>query len=423
MSLILLNLSWIALWRMIKVFWINLICLVFRPPSKAHALNVAEKWHTAYHGTRLDLVRRILDRGDLLSPGNSCWLIDWWTSILGVGAGLTELLHIYSPSCSLRSATDTWIFHSPIIIMYICHAHFNALSARMIHSNLNTIIRSTRRAQSYQNNLHKCYMESHTRTHTRIHARTHAHTRAHTHTYSDCSRNWVLILVGAEILWGEECFQFHFKRWQGGPEDLTPSLISCTVSVDVKHHVYLLTEGPGGGGWGGDPFDTFLKSPGILKAIFQGLGNESSWVLKALFQGLESPSVLKKNKQTFQGLESWVSSVFNVHLSQKLIIYTDCIDYIYLCCVEVLLQSVLVPEKTSRYDESSQVQSLHTGAHVSGDTGSVGSILLPEPQVYTEKSRPENLGGQPIFFSPTLRYAGGADFCQKHRWDKWTQVC
>ena len=46
--------------------------------------------------------------------------------------------------------------------------------------------------------------------------------------------------------------------------------------MDVKHPVYLLTEGPGVGGWGGDPFDTFLKSPGILKAIFHGLGNESS---------------------------------------------------------------------------------------------------------------------------------------------------
>ncbi|XP_025081591.1 neuralized-like protein 4 isoform X2 [Pomacea canaliculata] len=50
-----------------------------------------------------------------------------------------------------------------------------------------------------------------------------------------------------------------------------------------------------------------------------------------------------------------------------------------------------------------------------GDTGSVGSILLPQPQVYTEKSRPENLGSQPIFFSPTLRYAGSADFCPKHK--------
>nr|KAG5698954.1 hypothetical protein BaRGS_024875 [Batillaria attramentaria] len=52
---------------------------------------------------------------------------------------------------------------------------------------------------------------------------------------------------------------------------------------------------------------------------------------------------------------------------------------------------------------------------VPSDTGSVGSILLPEPQVYTEKSRPENLESQPVFFSPTLRYAGSPDFCPKHR--------
>ena len=29
------------------------------------------------------------------------------------------------------------------------------------------------------------------------------------------SRNWVLTLVGVEILWEEEGFQFGFKRWQG----------------------------------------------------------------------------------------------------------------------------------------------------------------------------------------------------------------
>ena len=51
--------------------------------------------------------------------------------------------------------------------------------------------------------------------HTRymIHACTHIHT--HTHTHNDCSRNWVLILVGAKILWEEEGFQFGFKRGQG----------------------------------------------------------------------------------------------------------------------------------------------------------------------------------------------------------------
>ena len=50
-----------------------------------------------------------------------------------------------------------------------------------------------------------------------------------------------------------------------------------------------------------------------------------------------------------------------------------------------------------------------------GDSGIVGSILVPEPQIGTEKSRPENIGSQPTFFSPTLRYAGSPDFCPKHR--------
>ena len=37
----------------------------------------------------------------------------------------------------------------------------------------------------------------------------------HTHAHTDCSRNWVLIQVRAEILWEEEGFQFGFERWQG----------------------------------------------------------------------------------------------------------------------------------------------------------------------------------------------------------------
>ena len=35
------------------------------------------------------------------------------------------------------------------------------------------------------------------------------------HTHSDCSRNWVLILVWMEILWEQEGFQLGFKRWPG----------------------------------------------------------------------------------------------------------------------------------------------------------------------------------------------------------------
>ena len=38
------------------------------------------------------------------------------------------------------------------------------------------------------------YMDTHTHTHT------HTHMRAHVHIHTMTSRNWVLILVGAEIL-------------------------------------------------------------------------------------------------------------------------------------------------------------------------------------------------------------------------------
>ena len=69
--------------------------------------------------------------------------------------------------------------------MYIYHALIDALSAHMIHINLN-IISCTCRAQSYQNNLLKlctekqantCTTHTHTHSHSHSHARTHAHRR------------------------------------------------------------------------------------------------------------------------------------------------------------------------------------------------------------------------------------------------------
>ena len=79
--------------------------------------------------------------------------------------------------------------------MSIYHALINALSAHVIHINLNAIFCT--------------YIEdSPTKT---IYIRHYTYT----HTHSDCSRNWVLILVGAEILWEEEGFQYGFKRRQG----------------------------------------------------------------------------------------------------------------------------------------------------------------------------------------------------------------
>ena len=59
------------------------------------------------------------------------------------------------------------------------------------------------------------HTHTHAHTHTHTHTHTHMHTHTHTHTHNDCSRNWVLILAGAEILWEAEGFQFGFKRWQG----------------------------------------------------------------------------------------------------------------------------------------------------------------------------------------------------------------
>jgi hypothetical protein len=40
-----------------------------RIPTKAHTLNVQEKWHSGYYGTRMDMLRRIVDSGDLHVSG------------------------------------------------------------------------------------------------------------------------------------------------------------------------------------------------------------------------------------------------------------------------------------------------------------------------------------------------------------------
>ena len=89
--------------------------------------------------------------------------------------------------------------------MYIYHAFINALSARMIHSNLNAIFYTHVEHSPSKTIYIKYYMETHAYT----------HTRTHTHTHDDYSRNLVLILVGVEILWEEEGFQSGFTIWQG----------------------------------------------------------------------------------------------------------------------------------------------------------------------------------------------------------------
>ena len=79
-----------------------------------------------------------------------------------------------------------------LIIMYIHHAFVNALSSPIIHINLNTILYMYVEDRPTKSSYIRHYMETHTHTHT------HTHTIACTH--NDCSRNWVLILVVAEIL-------------------------------------------------------------------------------------------------------------------------------------------------------------------------------------------------------------------------------
>ena len=70
--------------------------------------------------------------------------------------------------------------------MYIYHALINALSAHMIHINLNMIFYTH---------------VDHSPTETiDIKEKNALQTHTHTHTHIDCSRNWVLILVRMEIL-------------------------------------------------------------------------------------------------------------------------------------------------------------------------------------------------------------------------------
>ena len=73
--------------------------------------------------------------------------------------------------------------------MYIYHALMNALSAHMIHINLNMVFYTYVEHSPTKTINVKYYTEkqtnirtTHTHTHARTHARTHTHT--HTHTYT-----------------------------------------------------------------------------------------------------------------------------------------------------------------------------------------------------------------------------------------------
>ena len=80
--------------------------------------------------------------------------------------------------------------------MYIYQVLINALSAHMIHINLNMIFYTHVEHSPTKTIFIRYYVE--TRTHARTHA--HARTHTHTHTHTNCSKNWVLILFGEEIL-------------------------------------------------------------------------------------------------------------------------------------------------------------------------------------------------------------------------------
>ena len=94
--------------------------------------------------------------------------------------------------------------------MYIYHALINALSAHTIHINLNMILYIyTRRAQSYQNNLHKV-LDADTHTHILSLYLTHTHTHTHARARAR-SRNWVLTLVGAKYCEKRKVFSLALK--------------------------------------------------------------------------------------------------------------------------------------------------------------------------------------------------------------------
>ena len=65
--------------------------------------------------------------------------------------------------------------------MYINHALINALSAHMIHINLNTIFYTQVEHNPTKTVYIRCYMKTHTHTHTHMHAHTHTNTHTHTH--------------------------------------------------------------------------------------------------------------------------------------------------------------------------------------------------------------------------------------------------
>ncbi|XP_070554676.1 neuralized-like protein 4 [Ptychodera flava] len=74
-------------------------------PPKARALNVFEKWHRAFHGTRKDSVKSILKTGELLIPGDT---------LLG-GRKLSEGPGHYTDDWKPKDFDTKQIFMSPSV--------------------------------------------------------------------------------------------------------------------------------------------------------------------------------------------------------------------------------------------------------------------------------------------------------------------
>ena len=107
-------------------------------------------------------------------------------------------------SAQIQRATPTLVQESQVTrytsslhnnIMYIYRVLINALSADIIHINLNIIFYAHVEHSPIKNDLRKVlYGNTHTRTHShthsrtqaRTHARTHTHSHSHTHTHTPC---------------------------------------------------------------------------------------------------------------------------------------------------------------------------------------------------------------------------------------------
>ena len=114
--------------------------------------------------------------------------------------------------------------------MYIYHVLINALSAHMIHINLNIFYTHVEHSLSSTKTIYIKYYKK-------------KKNALQTHTHIDCSRNWVLILVRMEILWEEEGFLFASFGWlrlwgspSGGWEN---SELSLSMGSDLLSNNYV----------------------------------------------------------------------------------------------------------------------------------------------------------------------------------------